>query len=92
MRCCHTRIGHKHQNGGVCLLERKDEQGGTLLVSLLICLILGILLGSYLSLVQNQHLSVTRAEAWNYALIVAEAGIEDALAHLNSGVTPTTWA
>src|SRR5437660_4318907 len=67
-------------------------EGGVLLVTLLICVILGTLIGSYLSLGQNQHLSASRAQAWNSGLVVAEAGIEEAMAHLNSGVKTNNLA
>jgi hypothetical protein len=75
-------------------IERRNygEAGGVLLVALLICLLLGIGIGSYLTLVQNQSLSVARAEAWNAALVVAEAGVEEAMAHLNSGVSTNNLA
>ena len=72
--------------------KHHGADGGVLLVTLLICVILGTLIGSYLSLIQNQHLSVARAQAWNSALVVAEAGIEEAMAHLNSGVTTNNLA
>ncbi len=71
---------------------RHGAGGGVLLVTLLICLILGTLIGSYLSLIQNQHLSVARAQAWNSALVVAEAGVEEAMAHLNSGISTNNLA
>jgi len=70
----------------------RKEAGGVLLVSLLICVILGITIGSYLSLINNQSLSVARAQAWNAALVVAEAGVEEAMAHLNSGVSTNNLA
>jgi hypothetical protein len=70
----------------------QGAEGGVLLVTLLICVILGTLIGSYLSLIQNQHLSSTRAQAWNSGLVVAEAGIEEAMAHLNSGVKTNNLA
>src|SRR5438309_1347725 len=72
--------------------HRKTLYGGVLLVALLVCVILGTLIGSYLTLVQNQHLSDARAQAWNAALVVAEAGIEEGMAHLNSGVTTNNLA
>src|SRR5205085_6275797 len=68
------------------------NNGGVLLVTLLVCAILGILIGSYLSLIQNQYLSAARDQAWNTALVVAEAGVEEAMAHLNSGVTTNNLA
>ncbi len=57
--------------------------GSVLLVTLGLCIILGVALGSYLSLIKTQHFSVARARAWNSALVVAEAGVEEALAQLN---------
>jgi hypothetical protein len=73
----------------------RRQQAGALLVTLLFCSILGVLIGSYLSLIQNQYLSVARGQSWNKALVVAEAGVEEAMAHLNSGVTTNfavnTW-
>src|SRR5215475_2589166 len=54
-----------------------------LLVTLCICIILGVLLGSCLSIIQSQHVSIARARAWNSAIVVAEAGVEEAMAQLN---------
>ncbi len=68
------------------------DSGGVLIVTLLLCVVLGILIGSYLSLAKAQHLSAARSESWNRALIVAEAGVEEAMAHLNSGVTTNNLA
>src|SRR5438270_14070649 len=67
-------------------------QGTVLCVTLGICGILGILIGSYLCLIQSQRLGVARAQAWNSAIVVAEAGIEEALAHLNSGISTNALA
>src|SRR5216684_4733943 len=66
--------------------------GSVLFVTLGICAILGILIGSYLCLVQTQRLGVARAQAWNSAIVVAEAGVEEAMAHLNSGVSTNNLA
>ena len=62
-------------------------QGSVLVVTLSITTILAILISSFLCLLRTQYLSVARAQYWNNALAVAEAGIEEAMAHLNSGVT-----
>jgi len=69
--------------------QSSAEQGMTLPVTLLICGILGILMLSYLSIVQSQHLSVTRAQSWNSAIVTAEAGIEEGLAQLNAAGVST---
>src|SRR6266481_814779 len=65
----------------------KSVQGSVLCVTLLSAAVLAILLGSYLSMVQTHTLSVERSQSWNTALVVAEGGVEEAMAHLNSGVT-----
>jgi hypothetical protein len=58
------------------------RRGNILLVTLLTCVILGVTLASYLGLVSNQNRSVMRSLAWNSAIPVLEAGIEEALTHL----------
>src|SRR5712691_4754107 len=72
--------------------KSKIQCGGVLIVTLLFCVILGIMMGSYLSLIKAQRLSVARSQVWNSAIVVAEAGIEEAMAHLNSGVTTNNLA
>lgn len=64
-------------------VERRDASGGVLVVTLVTALILGISLTSYFLLVQHQYRMVARGQAWNHALALAEAGVEDALGHLN---------
>ena len=59
------------------------QRGNALLAGLIIASILGATLASYLVLVSNQNASITRAQSWNLAVPVAEAGIDEALAHLN---------
>jgi Tfp pilus assembly protein PilX len=65
---------------------RAREEGSVLAVTLIFCVVLGILMASYLWMVQTQHRSVARAQAWNAAMVIAEAGVEEGMAHLNSGV------
>ena len=45
--------------------------------------IIGFLLASYLSLVRSQNISTMRSRAWNSTIPLVEAGIEDALTHIN---------
>ncbi len=68
---------------------RKDS-GSILTILLIIMTIMGITLASYLGLVRNQNLSTMRSQAWNLAIPVAEAGIEEAMAHLNHDPTNRT--
>src|SRR6185295_5895143 len=72
-------------------LRTKSEQGGVLLVVLMSSLILGISLASYLQYTSNQSRSIMHSQAWNAAIPVAEAGIEEALAHINDSVVGTNW-
>src|ERR1043165_5662295 len=71
----------------ITLPKSNGIHGTCRLVTLGLCVILGILMGGYLSLVNAQRLSVVRAQCWNHALVLAEAGVEEAMAHLNSGVS-----
>ena len=64
-------------------LQRNGQAGSVLMVALVTALILGIALASYLMLMQHQSRMVNRGQAWNHALALAEAGVEDALAQLN---------
>jgi len=70
------------------ILRKKSHlhQGSALAVTLIISVILASLVGSYLYMGANQHLSVARSQNWNQALVVAEGGVEEAMALLNSGV------
>src|ERR1043166_3725496 len=70
----------------------KLSQGSVLIVTLSLTTILAVMIGSYLCLLRTQYLSVARAQNWNNALAVAEAGVEEAMAHLNSGVTVANLA
>ena len=71
--------------------HRRSKASGSILVIVLVaCTLVGITLASYLQLVSNQNLSIMRSMAWNKALVLAEAGIEEALAHLNSNITNRT--
>ncbi len=61
------------------------KQGSILIVTMIFVVgVAGILVG-YLALVQNSRQLVGRAQAWNSALAIAEAGIEDGLARVNAG-------
>src|SRR5574341_2493580 len=67
-------------------------QGSALTATLLICTILAFLVGSYLCLTQTHCLSAARSQRWNQALVVAEGGVEEAMALLNSGVQAPNFA
>ena len=65
-----------------------QEHGGALTITLLTTLIIGFALASYLSLVSSQNASTMRSLAWNSAVPVLEAGVEEALTQLHHrGIT-----
>jgi hypothetical protein len=66
------------------------EEGSVLAVTVITSALLLIGIGGYLLLVQTQHRSVSRSQAWNAAMTMAESGVEEVLAHLNPGALDTT--
>ena len=63
--------------------KQAGSEAGVLLITIGITFLLGLGLASYLSLMRWQHMSVVRSQAWNAAMAMAEAGVEEALAQLN---------
>lgn len=63
--------------------QNKRERGNTLLVTIVITALIGFILATYLTLVQSQNTATARSQAWNLAMPIVEAGIEDAMAHIN---------
>lgn len=63
------------------------EAGGTLVMALMTAAILTTLLASYLALTMGENKTVMRSLAWNTALPMAEAGLEEALSHINKNTT-----
>jgi hypothetical protein len=70
-------------------LSRKLKQmASALLVTMVLGGILCLFVMYYLSLVQQQNTLSIRSQAWNIAIAVCEAGIEEGLQALNSARTP----
>jgi type II secretory pathway pseudopilin PulG len=65
------------------LNKQRLSRGNTLLITLFVTAIIGIVLASYLTLVRNQNYLTMRSQAWNSAITVIEAGLEEALTHLD---------
>lgn len=51
-------------------------------------IVVGIMLAAYLKLVAVQNQMTMRSQVWNRSVPVLEAGIEEALAHLNKNASP----
>src|SRR6187399_2930605 len=63
--------------------NRSSRSGSILAISLVTVGLIGLALGSCLVLISNRNVSAMRATAWNSAIPVLEAGIEEALTHLH---------
>jgi hypothetical protein len=61
----------------------RAQEGNTLLVTIFVTGLLSFTLASYLTLVQSQGQANARSQSWNSAIPILEAGLEEALAHLN---------
>src|SRR2546428_4325553 len=78
--------------------KQKKIQGSVLLIAMAVMALIGLGLASYLMLVRSQHSLVAQSQAWNTALTLAEAGIEEGMAQINitlgtnySSSTQTNW-
>src|SRR6266704_283714 len=72
--------------------KKAANRGSTLAITLLTCAILGAVLVASLSLTGAHETLLYRSQNWNQALVVAEGGVEEALALLNSGVQSPNFA
>ena len=63
--------------------QLNTRAGSVLVVTLVLIGVMGLVLLSYLTMVGNQTKLNARSQTWNSCLVLAEAGNEDALAHLN---------
>jgi len=66
------------------LVSPNRQRGSILMMTLILTGLIGFTLASYLTLVSAQNRSVVRSQTWNSTIPVIEAGIEEALAHLNN--------
>jgi len=68
--------------------SRIKERGSFLAITMLTIGLLGFILAGYLTLSSAQNRSIERSQAWNAVMPLIEAGVEEALAHLNqNGLT-----
>jgi Tfp pilus assembly protein PilX len=68
------------------ILYKSRRRGGALLVAMILCGILCVSVAGYLSLIQQQNRASARSQCWNTAMAVVEAGVEEGLQELNSGM------
>jgi hypothetical protein len=63
-----------------------------LVITIVICALVGLMLAAYLSMVSSQFSFTQRSQIWNNCIPLCEAGVEEALAHLNHKNTGSNFA
>ena len=66
---------------------QSNRQGHTIILTLVVCLVLGVVLLGVIKLANTGGQMTGRSQNWNNALPIAEAGIEEALTHLRYSPT-----
>jgi len=77
------------------LLPKSSAAGTALLVALFLTTILAITVAGYLKHAYQQQYISMRSQVWNSSITISEAGIEEAMQHLNTNPTNLTangWA
>src|SRR5690349_19157458 len=59
------------------------QSGGVLVITIVVCALVGLMLAAYLSMTANQQNMTQRSQVWNNAIPMCEAGVEEAMAHIN---------
>lgn len=63
--------------------KNQRTRGGALLLAVLFFAFTAVFLATYLYLCRDEYSSVQRSQTWNTSMVMAEAGMEDALAFIN---------
>ena len=70
-------------------VQRKtSESGGILVATIIFCVLVGLVLMAYLSMLSSQRRMAFRSQVWNQCIPMCEAGVEEAMAHMNFRGTP----
>src|SRR5438874_7787723 len=67
-------------------LRKSQQQASALIIVMMLSGAIAAALGTYLTLASNENQTVIRSLNWNSALPLAEAGVEEALSHLNANL------
>jgi type II secretory pathway component PulK len=65
------------------MFRTRWNRGSAYLTVFVVMILFGTMLAAYLKLVGSQNQQTMRSQTWNRSVAVLEAGIEEALAHLN---------
>jgi len=69
-----------------------SSSGGVLVTTLIVSMLVGIMLTAYLAMLSQQQTFTQRSQIWNHCIPMCEAGIEEAMAHLNHVTTSNDFA
>jgi hypothetical protein len=69
------------------ILRHRSDSGSMLVTTILFCGLVGIVLVAYLSMVSSQRKLSFRSQVWNECIPLCEAGVEEAMAHVNYPAT-----
>lgn len=64
------------------------QQGSAYMTVVITAIVVGAMLVAYLKMITVQNQFTMRSQAWNRTVPVLEAGVEEALAHLNQNAAP----
>src|SRR5215204_4373879 len=70
------------------LFLHSRQSGSVLVTTLVLAMLVGVVVGALLIISQQHNTLTARSQTWSGEIPIAEAGIEEAMAHLNS--KPTT--
>jgi hypothetical protein len=73
-------------------IQQSSIRGSVLAITLIMSALIGLMLAAYLTLIGNQNRFTQRSQVWNNAVPVCEAGVEEALAHINYSGTTSNFA
>src|SRR5436189_6433925 len=65
------------------ILKTRQNRGSAYMTVFVVMILFGAMLAAYLKLVAGQNQLTMRSQTWNRSVAVLEAGIEEAIAHLN---------
>src|SRR5688500_8837791 len=74
------------------IMRNKSESVGILVATVIFCALVSVVLVAYLSMISSQRKLSFRSQVWNQCIPLCEAGIEEALAHLNYSGTYNNFA
>jgi hypothetical protein len=71
---------------------RSSERAGILVITIIFCGLVTLVLTAYLSMLKSQHKFTYRSQVWNDCVATCEAGVEEAMSHINYSGTSSNFA